>query len=96
VDPVPDPLLIFFPGSVGNRTWASGSVAKNSDHRGGLTKAKYMQKSFVIMRIKIYGILDKAKPSTTNIRGLNLSAVKCTTVQVSRLSWQREPLVTRA
>jgi hypothetical protein len=31
VDPVPDTLL-FFSGSAGNRTWASGSVAKNSDH----------------------------------------------------------------
>jgi hypothetical protein len=30
VDPVPDPLL-FFPGSVGNRTRASGSVAKKSE-----------------------------------------------------------------
>jgi hypothetical protein len=32
VDPVPDPLLYFFSGSAGNRTRASGSVAKNSDH----------------------------------------------------------------
>jgi hypothetical protein len=31
VAPVPDPLL-FFPGSSGNRTRASGSVVKNSDH----------------------------------------------------------------
>jgi hypothetical protein len=31
VDSVPDPLL-FFSGSAGNRTRASGSVAKNSDH----------------------------------------------------------------
>jgi hypothetical protein len=31
VDLVPDPLL-FFSGSAGNRTRASGSVAKNSDH----------------------------------------------------------------
>jgi hypothetical protein len=31
VDPVPDPLL-FFSCSAGNRTRASGSVAKNSDH----------------------------------------------------------------
>jgi hypothetical protein len=31
VDPVPDPLLFFC--SAGNRTRASGSVAKNSDHR---------------------------------------------------------------
>jgi hypothetical protein len=28
VDPVPDPLLFFFSGSAGNRTWSSGSVAK--------------------------------------------------------------------
>jgi hypothetical protein len=36
VDPVPDPLRFFF-GSAGNRTQASGSVAKNSalDHRDG-------------------------------------------------------------
>jgi hypothetical protein len=32
VDPVPDPLLYFFFGSAGNRTRASVSVAKNSDH----------------------------------------------------------------
>jgi hypothetical protein len=31
VDPVQDPLLFFFAGSAGNRTRASGSVAKNSD-----------------------------------------------------------------
>jgi hypothetical protein len=36
VDPVPDPLLFFF-GTAGNRTRAFGSVAKNSDHRGGHT-----------------------------------------------------------
>jgi hypothetical protein len=31
VDPITEPLL-FFSGSAGNRTQASGSVAKNSDH----------------------------------------------------------------
>jgi hypothetical protein len=31
VDPVPDKLLFFFSGSAGNRTRASGSVAKTSD-----------------------------------------------------------------
>jgi hypothetical protein len=31
VHPVPDPLLFFY-GSAGNGTRASGSVAKNSDH----------------------------------------------------------------
>jgi hypothetical protein len=30
VDPVPDPLLLFFPGSAENRTRAYGSVAKNT------------------------------------------------------------------
>jgi hypothetical protein len=33
--PVPDPLLLRNPGSAGNRTRISGSVARNSDHRGG-------------------------------------------------------------
>jgi hypothetical protein len=32
VDPVPDPLLLRKPGSAGNRTRTSGSVARNSDH----------------------------------------------------------------
>jgi hypothetical protein len=31
VDPVPDPLLLRKSGSSGNRTWNSGSVARNSD-----------------------------------------------------------------
>jgi hypothetical protein len=33
VDPVPDPLLLRKSGSAGNRTWTSGSVARNSDHQ---------------------------------------------------------------
>jgi hypothetical protein len=32
VDPVPDPLLLRKPGSAGNRTRTSGSVARNSDY----------------------------------------------------------------
>jgi hypothetical protein len=32
VHPVPDPLPLGKSGSAGNRTRASGSVAKNSDH----------------------------------------------------------------
>jgi hypothetical protein len=32
VDPVPDPLLLRKFGISGNRSWASGSVARNSDH----------------------------------------------------------------
>jgi hypothetical protein len=31
VDPVPDPLLLRKSSSAGNRTWTSGSVARNSD-----------------------------------------------------------------
>jgi hypothetical protein len=33
MDPVPDPLLLRKPGSAGNRTRTSGSVARNSDHQ---------------------------------------------------------------
>jgi hypothetical protein len=32
VDPIPDPLLLRKSGSTVNRTWTSGSVARNSDH----------------------------------------------------------------
>jgi hypothetical protein len=37
--------------------------------------------------VKMFATLDKAKPSTENIKGLNLAAVICMTVQVSRLPW---------
>jgi hypothetical protein len=33
MDPVPDALLLRKSGSYGNRTRASGSVARNSDHQ---------------------------------------------------------------
>jgi hypothetical protein len=36
VDCVSDPLLLKKSDSAGNRTLTSGSVARNSDHRGGL------------------------------------------------------------
>jgi hypothetical protein len=43
------------------------------------------QKSYKIMKMQMSAILGKAKPNTEKIRGLNLAAVKHTTVQVSRL-----------
>jgi hypothetical protein len=43
------------------------------------------QKSYKVMLTKIFATLDKAKSVTENTRGLNLAAVKHTTVQVSRL-----------
>jgi hypothetical protein len=42
------------------------------------------QMSFKIIAIKMFSTLDKAKPTTGNMRGLNLAAVKNTTVQVSK------------
>jgi hypothetical protein len=44
------------------------------------------QQAEVVQIMKMFATLDKAKPHTENIRGLNLAAVMCTTVQVSRLS----------
>jgi hypothetical protein len=38
VDPVPDPLLLRKSGIAGNLARTSGSVARNSDHRGGQDK----------------------------------------------------------
>jgi hypothetical protein len=43
------------------------------------------QKSYKIMKTKMFAILDKTKPDTGNTKGLNLAAVTFTTVQVSRL-----------
>jgi hypothetical protein len=51
------------------------------------------QKSYKIMKMKMFAILDKAKPDTGNIRGLNLAAVMFMTVQASRLPLWRELLV---
>jgi hypothetical protein len=42
-------------------------------------------KSFKIMKTHIFEILDKAKPYTKNIRGLNLAVVKHMTVKVIKI-----------
>jgi hypothetical protein len=44
------------------------------------------QKSYKAMKIKMFATLDKARPDTGNIRGLNLVAVKHATFQMIRLS----------
>jgi hypothetical protein len=36
---------------------------------------------------EMFATLDKARPHTENIRGLNLAAVTCTTVQVPKLPY---------
>jgi hypothetical protein len=36
------------------------------------------------MKMKMFATLDKARPHTENIRGSNLAAVMCTTVEVSK------------
>jgi hypothetical protein len=49
-----------------------------------ITKLCIGQASIIIvMKIKMYAILDKAKVHIENLRGLNLAAVTCTTVKVS-------------
>jgi hypothetical protein len=42
--------------------------------------------SFKIVKMEMFAILDKAKPDTEVVNGLNPAAVMCTTNQVSRLS----------
>jgi hypothetical protein len=37
------------------------------------------------MKMQMFATLDKTNPDTGNIRGLNVAAVKHTTVQVTRL-----------
>jgi hypothetical protein len=44
------------------------------------------------MKMKMFAILDKVKPDIENIRGLNLAAVRHTTVQVTRLLFYQKLL----
>jgi hypothetical protein len=37
------------------------------------------------MRMNMFAAQDKAKPDIENVRGLNLAAVKLTTVQITKL-----------
>jgi hypothetical protein len=49
------------------------------------TLCRQQHRSYKIMIMKMFAPLDKAKLVTENTRGLNLAAVKHTTVQVARL-----------
>jgi hypothetical protein len=42
-------------------------------------------KSYKIMRMNMFLVQDKAKPDIESIRGLNLTVVKLTTVQMTKL-----------
>jgi hypothetical protein len=46
------------------------------------------------MKKKMFATLDNEKPSTENIKGLNLAAAIYTIVQVSQIPLQHELLVT--
>jgi hypothetical protein len=43
------------------------------------------QKSYKTTKMQMFEILDKAKPGIESTRGLNLAAVRRTTVQMTRL-----------
>jgi hypothetical protein len=53
----------------------------------GILHSHSRQRSFKIMMMRMFVTLDKAMPEIESIRGLNLAAVACTTVQVSRVPW---------
>jgi hypothetical protein len=57
-----------------------------------ITKLDRQQATYKIMKMKMFATLDKAKPNTGNVRGLNLAAFKHTTVQMTRLPLQRKLL----
>jgi hypothetical protein len=54
----------------------------------------FYKHNLVTLNTKLHAILDKAKPHTENIKGLNLAAVIYMTVQVSRLLWKFELILT--
>jgi hypothetical protein len=72
-------------------TLSNGWYTHNDVFSIGLTQGYIRRYSdgrkspYKIMITKMFAPLDKAKPVTENIRGLNLAAVKYTTVQVTRL-----------
>jgi hypothetical protein len=45
------------------------------------------------MKIHIFEILDKVKPNTENVRGLNLVAVKHMAIKVKKMSLKPELLL---
>jgi hypothetical protein len=51
------------------------------------------QKSYKIMKMQNFATLDKTNRDTGNVRGLNLTAVKRTTFQVTRLLLHQELLM---
>jgi hypothetical protein len=61
------------------RRFAHGFQTEQQDSRGN------WQKSYRITKMPIFATLDKANPDTGNLRGLNLAALKHTTVQVIKL-----------
>jgi hypothetical protein len=50
-----------------------------------MNNAGNKQKSYKIMKMKMFATLDKANPDKGKIRGSNWATVKHTTVQVTRL-----------
>jgi hypothetical protein len=54
IDPVPDPLLLRKSGNAGNRTRTSGSVARNSDHRGGRSIFSYGKALLLLLLLLLY------------------------------------------
>jgi hypothetical protein len=82
VHPVPDPLH-FFSGNAGNRTPASGSVAKNSDHK--TTEAvtffyiTYMNSVRTLQETQYLSVLQ---PGTLNTRPQRRSNNMATKVQI--------------
>jgi hypothetical protein len=77
VGPVPDPLLLRKSGSAGNRTRTTGSVARNSDHRGGpavQVAHKMWRKSSPAVSSKIQGDSPLGQPSAlARVHGARLN-----------------------
>jgi hypothetical protein len=53
------------------------------------TDAGSKQKSYKTMTMKMLATLGKVKPNTGNTRGVNLAAVKHTTVQMSNCQYNK-------
>jgi hypothetical protein len=66
VDPFPDPLLLRKSVGAGNRTRTSGSVARNTEKRGG-----HILLRRITLANKIFNIIKKRKSEMLSLKGLH-------------------------
>jgi hypothetical protein len=82
VDPIPDPLLLRKSGSAGNKTWATGSVVRNSDHE--TTEVSAIE---VLSRRMLYLSQPFVKLSSNSLQGDQAKNGNGPTITITYVCW---------